>query len=555
MMRVVRIALLSASALTAASASAAPEAALRANDFVDSVCVATHWSYPDTPYGARFAEVKQLLVASHIRHCRDGLDPKLHQLAQAGITCTVVTNTDSPSPVAGAAATSTDQIRDALKAFNAVAPPAIDSVEAPNEPDLFWFGNVNGIKTPTRTYKGQPFPAGAVAFVRDLRASLRADPATAPLPFIGIALGSTLAPGDANPLGDARELSGLVDWGNFHPYCGGNPFSPNYFFDYDSITHYYLNTNYPSNNLDWLIPIAQKPYGGTQPLAATETGYSTNAGSISLALHGKYMPRLFLEYFRRGIKRTCSYELVDEHDNLGDRESNFGLLKFDLTPKPAYLGVQSLLALLDDRDAGFTPGTLDYTMTVQPTVATVRGRTVTYDHPEFVHHLLLQKGDGRFDLVVWHEIGDADTSVTPMVELSPPPLPLTVTTPQRFLAAAIYRLDDANQVQKTTVADPAALTTQVGDRPLVIEWTPLPAAAGDGGPSTAGDAGDAGAVRATDGGDPSGASDKGCACELKETGNRRADGAAAAAPVALLLLGAVVRRRRRAIDVASLRRT
>jgi len=535
---------------SSAAASAAPEVAKRANDFVDSVCVATHWSYPDTPYGARFEEVKARLVDSHIRHCRDGLHPRMHDLARAGVTCTVVTDTGSPSPDPTKPATSTDQIRDAIKAFNAIAPAAIDSVEAPNEPDLFWFSTANGVKSPTRTYGGSPFPVGALAFVRDLRGSLRSDAATANLPFIGIALGSTLAPGDKNPLGDAGQLSTLVDWGNFHPYCGGNPFSPDYFLNYESIPHYYMNSNFPSANLDWTIPVAAKPYGAL-PLAATETGYSTSRGSLSLALHGKYMPRLFLEYFRRGIKRSCSYELVDEHDNPDDRESNFGLLHNDLTEKPAYAGIKNLLTILDDHDAMFAVGSLDYSIAVQPVSATVRGQMVTYDHLEFVHHLLLEKGNGRFDLVIWHEVSGADTSSNPMTELAPPPLPVTVTTGQPFAAATVYRLDDKNQVQATST-DPRTVKTQVTDRPLVIEWTPVPAASADGGvnsradaaaPEVASDPPAAGAPDSKEGG--------GCSCRVTHAADlpwwqRAAFALALLVPFALLRRRAAVRATTRA---------
>ncbi len=46
-------------------------------------------------------------------------------------------------------------------------------------------------------------------------------------------------------------------------------------------------------------PFAPKPM-------ATETGYSTFFDGPSEAAHAKYLPRLFCEYFRKGVQRTFS---------------------------------------------------------------------------------------------------------------------------------------------------------------------------------------------------------------------------------------------------------
>src|SRR4028119_590406 len=54
-------------------AIAAPvNAAKSAFAFVDSICLNTHWSYYDTPYGQKYNAVKQKLVDLGVRHVRDG---------------------------------------------------------------------------------------------------------------------------------------------------------------------------------------------------------------------------------------------------------------------------------------------------------------------------------------------------------------------------------------------------------------------------------------------------------------------------------------------------
>ena len=78
--------------------------------------------------------------------------------------------------------------------------------------------------------------------------------------------------------------------------------------------HSYPGGGIPDGGLD--ANCAPVPYvAGTNSIWATETGYYTmNDGvqGIDFTAQAKYMPRLFLEYFRRGIVRTYSYELLDE---------------------------------------------------------------------------------------------------------------------------------------------------------------------------------------------------------------------------------------------------
>ena len=199
--------------------------------------------------------------------------------------------------------------------------------------------------------------------------------------MIGPALGKTYGYDTKSPLGKAT-LTDAVDYGNFHPYCGGNPFSVP--FPYGTLEKYYWQGNFPSANLDefpFAFDVYAPPYA-PKPMMATETGYSTNLGGASEAAHAKYMPRLFCEYFRKGIARAYSYEFIDEFEDKAqtNREAHFGLLRRDCSPKPAYNAVKNFIAVLQEKGvpSTFAPGKLDVNIQVSP----VPG----WNRTQYVHH-------------------------------------------------------------------------------------------------------------------------------------------------------------------------
>ncbi|MGA7936042.1 MAG: hypothetical protein WCA35_20985, partial [Kovacikia sp.] len=451
--------------------SSAAEVARSADSFVDSLCVGSHWSYTDTPYYQRYAEVKQKLITAGIRNVRDGYyRNRAQDLGKSGIRMTLVA--DVPDRSNGDEQT-IQAIVNRIKAANR-AGARIDAVEGPNEPDLFWDASRFN-----KRYKGQGFPGGVIAFQKDLYAAIKRDPATARIKVIGPALGVTYDPGGGkpNPL-PAGSLASAVDWGNFHPYPGGNPFS--YPFAYNTIQKYYWNSNFPSINIDE-FPYALDTYSPPfrpKPMATTETGYSTFKQSVSEKVHARYMPRLFLEFFRKNVQRICSYEFVDAFSDPGksNREANFGLLHHDLTPKPAYTAMQNLIKLLQDPGTQFAPGRLAYTLQVRPVRnyrEPISKRVTTYDRIQYVHHVLLQKRDRTFYLALWHEVSSNDTSTTSPREIQPPAMPTMLKLQQPIRSAAIYSLGDDGSLTVTQ----AKLTNHqielnVGDRVMLVKLVP-----------------------------------------------------------------------------------
>lgn len=442
-----------------------PETPRTAADFLGSVGVNVHFEYTDTPYAQRYAEVRRLLVDSGIRHVRGGY-LRAEDLARDGIRSNVVVDLGAGPD------TTPEQIWE--KVAPLVRSGAVDAVEGPNEPDLFW--NRRGV---VRTYQGKPHPEGPLLWQRDLWNLVKSDPTTEDVTVIGPSLGRHYDDGPKPwPEGSLAEIS---DWGSFHPYPGGNAFNPPR--TYAGVDAYYANSDFPSNGLD-VFPrnfAAWQPPFGDKPMAATETGYSTHDLGQSERTQGIYTPRIFLENFRLGVARTYTYEFLDEWDRPWDREANFGLLRHDLTPKPSYTAVQSLLRVIGDGGAmtGTDAGEVDYRLEVTPPEG--------YD-PRYLHRVLLRRDDGSAVLALWHEVsandvtGLASSPQQPPRELSHPPVRVDALLRDGVEATDVWQLDDAGRSVAVDGADGSDLSLDVTGQVTLIE---LSAAGDDGFPAAA----------------------------------------------------------------------
>jgi len=458
--------------------NANPVAAKSADAFVDSIGVNTHWGYSDTPYGSNYSTVKQQLINLGVRHIRDSgssddIIAKMKDLAAKGIKTNYML-----SPYSGVRPNSTYWVNppaannpgyNIVDFVKLVGTNVIESVEVLNEIDLFynyfyWHPGDTALlnNDPNSSLYWVNY---ARSVTQDTWSAMKNDPATANIYVVGPSLGMTYSYDNKSPLGD---LSGSVDAGSFHPYPnGGNPF--NNPFSYDTIDQYYWHGNFPGVNIDdnpYAFDVYAPPFG-SKPMAATETGYntSTSAKGISEQMHGKYMPRIFLEYFHQGIVRTFSYEFVDEWNDKGNPEANYGLLRNDLTPKPAYTALKNLINLLKEPGSSFTPGSLDYTLTVTPPDG--------YNMTQYVHSLLLQKQDGTFYLVLWHEISAGDISSTPVREIKPPAMPTTITLNTPLSSARVYSLDDSGKMSSSAVTiSNNTMIIKVTDKAMIVKLTP-----------------------------------------------------------------------------------
>jgi hypothetical protein len=140
-----------------------------------------------------------------------------------------------------------------------------------------------------------------------------------------------------------------------------------------------------------------------------------------------YTPRMFLEYFRRGVVRTFSYELLDESPDGNEREDNFGLLRNDLSEKPAFTALRNTIDILQDPGPAFAPETVAYT---------VRG-----DRAD-LHSLLLQKRDGTFYLALWRATDVWDPEA--QTELDSPGGEVTLEFGRQVKSAVTYLPNASN---------------------------------------------------------------------------------------------------------------
>jgi hypothetical protein len=415
----------------------AKEPAQSASTFVDSVGVNTHLNYFDSAY-SRYTLIKNKLEDLGVRHVRDTavlmdnqhynqiVYGRYKRLAALGIKVNLIVDPRMQN-LRSLDARKIDRIAE-------MAGPALESFEGPNEYDVS--GDTN-------------WAAVLRSYQRSLYEAVKGNAPTRGIPVIGPSLTwekSYAAIGD---------LSAVVDYSNTHNYYSGrNPGT------------YGWNTG-GHGSITWYLSNARK-YAAQRPIISTESGYhnavksSSSHVGVPETVASKYVPRLFLEHYARGISRTYAYELIDlKPDSTGGSHMrmHFGLLRNNGTEKPAYIALKNLIGLLEEPptkpgDPFFTPDALDYSLS---------GET------QGIHRLLLQKRDSRFYLVLWHEVPSYDP--INKQPISVPDKTLTLTLKEPIGMATIYRPSVSDKPTAHYV-NPRQLKLEVPDHPLVVELTP-----------------------------------------------------------------------------------
>jgi hypothetical protein len=395
---------------------AAPEAALSADAFVAGIGVNTHLGYDDTLYGRYEDIIKPRLKELGVRSIREGyFQDRLvpRYFDVASLGIKLVL------------------IFSADKAARQVpmALPVLEAVEGLNEPD-------HGEGWVEVTRKEQ------TALYRAVKGSNL----TSHLPVLVSGMANTRdSPGKLGPLSDALDL------GNTHNYAGGLP---------------------PTSG-GWGIELGRalaeaRTVCGDRPLWSTECGYhnrieQTGHPGVSEAAAAKYLPRMHALLFGLGLERRYSYELADEKPDPGmtDMEQHFGLLRSDGSRKPAFIALRNLIRILRDPGTGFSPGRLDYTLT-----GDLRN----------VRHLLLQKRDGSYWLLLWQEVPSFD--VRAKRDLSPAALGVMVTLASPLSAGALYRPGLSDRPLGALLAA-SRVRVSVPDELVILKLVPAKAGAID----------------------------------------------------------------------------
>jgi hypothetical protein len=386
-----------------------------ADSFVDSIGVVTHVGYDDkTPYRNRWDEIRWILNDLGVRYVRDDVAnvERLNQLADDGIG---VVGLVYPNEQKRLQEHRLDEYMNYAAELRGLV-----ALEGPNEHDAGvgtqdWVGDLERFMTAMRTYRDSDPRLQAIPILAPALASIGSDP--------------------------GPNIKNVVDAGNMHSYPGGLQ---------------------PSNGLSaWLEK--SKRNAGSDSVWATETGYHYALGETRLqagvtpVVGGKYTPRMYAEYYRAGVTKTFNYSLLSE--GLGTpadptcSECQYGLYDYDLKPRPAALAMKRLIALLEEPGSDFSPGSISYG---------VQGDS------QYVKDVLLQKGDGRYFLLLW---ADSMLQYPYGAERNVADKDVSLVVPEGVNAVKIHRFDDIGELRSSTVAvTNRRIGLQVPPAVLIIEF-------------------------------------------------------------------------------------
>lgn len=389
-------------------------------DFVNSIGINTHLNYFDRSYG-NFPFVERELKTLGVHHLRDGvhlqntdyntlLYSRWVQLGRTGIRFDAVFD---PRSNLGAMNSSL------LDKVDAMAGHVIDAFEGPNEMDIS--GDSNWPAT-DRNFQTQLFDA--------MKSSHSARSVQIIAPSLAFAShGSQIG-----------SLSDVIDLGNLHPYPAGAM---------------------PSVVFPQQIDL-ERVIGDSRKIVFTETGYHNainevnDQPGISETAAAKYIPRLFLEDFAHGIVRTYLYELLDEapDPSLTRPQFHWGLIRADGSEKPAFHALKNLIEVLRDDSEPATLTPLRFAL------------NTSGSEESHIHHLLLEKSDGTYDLVLWKEVPSYD--IRRKVDVTNTNDPVQVTFAQKSRDVSIF--EPVTQEEPIRISHKAtSLTLNVTDQPVIVE--------------------------------------------------------------------------------------
>ena len=399
-------------------------AAAPARDFGDTLGVNVRFSWNDTVYG-NYDALEARLLDLGARHVLDGLCAACpYQVAcSSGLPQRASRRMSAWETCAAGALTCRRSSRH-VTSCRAV----VSAVVAPNEPDL---EPVTDWVSKTR------------ACQVELWNRVKGDPALAHLPVFGPSL---VHRGSRGALGD---LSAYLNYGNLHPYPGGIM---------------------PLSNFDDERQMMSL-VSGNKPLVITEVGYHADTTTddshrgVSEAVNASYTPRLLLEAYRDGIKRTFFYQFVDPfteaqriQKGLSKAEGTFGLLRNDLTPRPSYIALRNLMDAVDGDSAPVgSPG----------------GIKLGFEGaPSDMRRLLLRSADGSYALVLWRQVSLWDRVGKRPVTAAP--VPVDVVMGERLSLAR--RFDPVVTSSETARwNDPRRISVSLAGAPVVLRLTPASA--------------------------------------------------------------------------------
>lgn len=383
----------SMSVTAASSVSSQAEPVGQSDAFVDSIGADSKFSYLGSSYTVNWPTISAELIKSGMRHLRDSAPPTpdyLERMATLGA--------HGIDHSAGFSVNATPH--DIVK-YLARFTPYIGFVEPQNEYD-------------SRRNQDPNWANELVASQKTLYTTVHGNPA-----FKGITvLGPPLA--HQQLYASLGALDQYEDAGNLHyAPCDFNP-----------------GVDIPSHQGIRFMHSLVRASTQTKPIWTTEAGYNdmTHACQVPDDIIAKYDPRTIAVNWNHREPRTYFYQLVDLPSD--PTFGHMGLISSDGSPKPQFTALASLIHVLEDRGRPFAPAPLHYVLS---------GDTAHVDRT------LLEKRDGRYELLLWLEVPgwkslDNHRSGVP---IDVPAQSVSLTLPASVSSARIYQYTPDWQLKPT----------------------------------------------------------------------------------------------------------
>lgn len=173
-------------------------------------------------------------------------------------------------------------------------------------------------------------------------------------------------------------------------------------------------------------------------------GTASLAGGYSESDQANLLQRVYLNYLSLGVEKIFWYDLHNDGNNAADKESNFGLLRWDFSPKPSYNAYKEMTGYLgsnpgfvkrlptvdndiwalafrkqEDSSAVLAVWSADTAVTYNvlhrdSLIATYKGAKVRFIvlNDSIGAYKIGIPGNLRMDSIAWKQYGDADFALT-----------------------------------------------------------------------------------------------------------------------------------------------
>ncbi len=389
--------------------------------FIGSVGVNTHLS--SEPYASRFDRVRELLETCGIRHLRDELRPDNNLkhwrelFWRYGVRSHLLV---SPA---------TNTVTQMLDYLAALGIETVSAIEGQNEGDADWF-------MAHKAARGN-WSATVLAYQREIFRALRAHYPADTLPVLSPTV-LDFKPADMKLLIGAADFCDLVA---IHPYAQ-HAEEP--------------ETDAPYAAISWYLENMRDSFKPDAPAMATETGYNTmvqpGGSGVSEEAAAIYIPRLLLNNFAAGIRRTFLYQLLDAGRDPAEWEHHWGLVRDDDTPKPAFHALAALLGALRD-EPGAAAG------------ATAPVRVTFREAPQDARLLEFQKAGGSTVAAIWRSVRCWDPERAALIPVEPQTF---IAVPNRPVSRAALMTPNDGPAWKELAVTREGIAVPVGAKVVLL---------------------------------------------------------------------------------------